>query len=358
MKRPLLIICLSPINGGMELASIKLARILSDECPVHLLVKHNGFLHLNSNTLLRGCNVHLHSVEFKRFFSLNLIFQTRRILKENDIENVIFLGASEMRSLYFATLGLDLNFIIRQGSKKSTPKKDFFHRLIYSNVSTFVGNSEFMKQNIQEILPIPPSASVTRIYASLNLPNQIVQKELNGIINIVQTGRIQPGKGQLDAIKGCAILYEHHIPFQLTFLGDYEDNKKFYAELQTYLQSCPYAANVKFVGHTHDVSGYLQKNDIFLLPSQGEGMSNAIIEALGHGLITIIYNNTSSPEFLDLGFHLHMTQENNVDKLKSVLLNIAKNIVDEKNEAFANIQRAQEIFSTEREKKEYSALLR
>jgi glycosyltransferase involved in cell wall biosynthesis len=341
----------------MELASIKLSRILSQECSVHLLVKNNSFLHLNSQTLLQNSNVQLHTVDFNHFFSINLIWQTRSILKKYGIKNIIFLGASEMRSLYFATLGIELNFIIRQGSKKSTPKKDFFHRLIYSNITTFVGNSEFMKRNIEEILPVPSSALVTRIYASLNLPTEIVQKTSNGTISIVQSGRIQPGKGQLDTIKGCSILYENNIPFELTFLGDYTANPEFYTKLQHYLTSCPYAEKVKFIGHTADVSGFLQKNDIFVLPSQGEGMSNAIIEALGHGLVTIIYNNTSSPEFLNLGFNLHLVEDNSFEDMKTLLLNVSKNLLAEKECARKNIFLSQKIFSPEREKQDYLALL-
>ncbi len=54
-------------------------------------------------------------------------------------------------------------------------------------------------------------------------------------------------------------------------------------------------------------------------------MSNAIIESLGFGLIPIIYNDTSSPEFKDLGFHIHLTKENNIKNLKEILLNVANN---------------------------------
>jgi glycosyltransferase involved in cell wall biosynthesis len=214
-----------------------------------------------------------------------------------------------------------------------------------------------MKRNIEEILPVPSSALVTRIYASLNLPTEIVQKTSNGTISIVQSGRIQPGKGQLDTIKGCSILYENNIPFELTFLGDYTANPEFYTKLQHYLTSCPYAEKVKFIGHTADVSGFLQKNDIFVLPSQGEGMSNAIIEALGHGLVTIIYNNTSSPEFLNLGFNLHLVEDNSFEDMKTLLLNVSKNLLAEKECARKNIFLSQKIFSPEREKQDYLALL-
>lgn len=351
-----MIVCLSKVNGGMELASLKLARLLSTEVPVHFLAKENSFIHEQSPNYLDPCSVTFHAIDFDRFFSLKLILQARKILQDNQIRNIIFLGASEMRSLYFATLGLNINFIIRQGSKKTTPKKDWFHRLIYSNVSGFVGNCEFMRQNIAEILPIPPKASLQRIYASLKLPSTVHPKPINGTIDIVQTGRIHPGKGQFDAIKACQILHDHNIAFTLKFLGDFQ-HQTYYAEMTEFLQNCPYRSQVEFIGYTPEVPKYLENSDIFIFPSLGEGMSNAIIESLGYGLIPIIYDDTSSPEFLDLGFHLHLTQSNSVESLQKALLFTAVNIVEEKTKALNNIPLAQRVFNPNREKEEYLALL-
>jgi hypothetical protein len=133
MKQKTAIICLSRVNGGMELASVKLARLLSQDLEVEFIARDNSYI-VNRKEHFENCNVKVHIVEFSSNFSFKLIFKIRKILKENNIKNVIFLGASEMKSIYFATLGLDINFIIRQGSKKTTSKKDFFHKLLYSNV--------------------------------------------------------------------------------------------------------------------------------------------------------------------------------------------------------------------------------
>ncbi|MGB6328832.1 MAG: glycosyltransferase, partial [Halarcobacter sp.] len=273
------------------------------------------------------------------------------------IRNIIFLGASEMKSLYFATLGLDINFIIRQGSKKTTSKKDFFHKLFYSNVNYFIGNCEYMRQNIIDILPIPKKARVKRIYSSLKLERNINFKPLDKKIDLVHVGRIHPGKGQKDAIEACQILYENNFDFKMTFLGDFQ-NKLYYDEIQKDLEKLAYKDKIEFVGYTSKVKEYLQKSDIFIFPSLGEGMSNAIIESLGFGLIPIIYNDTSSPEFKDLGFHIHLTKENDIKNLKEILLDVAKNFKEEKEKALFNHEKALEIFAPKREKNEYLELLK
>ena len=118
-----------------------------------------------------------------------------------------------------------------------------------------------------------------------------------------------------------------------------------------------YKDNINFVGYTNNVKAYLENSDIFLFPSLGEGMSNAIIESLGYGLIPIIYDDTSSPEFKDLGFHIYLTKKNNIDNLKDILLKVALNIKEEKAKAKNNHTKALEIFSLQREKKEYLDLL-
>ena len=355
MKQKTAIICLSRVNGGMELASVKLARLLSQDLEVEFIARDNSYI-VNRKEHFENYNVKVHIVEFLSNFSFKLIFKIRKILKENNIKNVIFLGASEMKSIYFATLGLDINFIIRQGSKKTTSKKDFFHKLLYSNVNYFVGNCEYMKNNIIDILPIPKKADVRRIYSSVKLEKNVDFKEYNKIIDLISVGRINPGKGQLEAIKACEILFENNIDFNIKFLGDIQD-KDYYKQIENYMHNLPYKNKIEFVGYTSNIKDYLQKSDIFIFPSLGEGMSNAIIESLGFGLIPIIYDDTSSPEFKSLGFHIHLTKENIIENLKKILLEVALDIENEKIEAMGNHTKALEVFALEREKKEYMELL-
>ena len=355
MKQKTAIICLSRVNGGMELASVKLARLLSQDLEVEFIARDNSYI-VNRKEHFENYNVKVHIVEFSSNFSFKLIFKIRKILKENNIKNVIFLGASEMKSIYFATLGLNINFIIRQGSKKTTSKKDFFHKLLYSNVNYFVGNCEYMKNNIIDILPIPKKADVRRIYSSVKLEKNVDFKEYNKIIDLISVGRINPGKGQLEAIKACEILFENNIDFNIKFLGDIQD-KDYYKQIENYMHNLPYKNKIEFVGYTSNIKDYLQKSDIFIFPSLGEGMSNAIIESLGFGLIPIIYDDTSSPEFKSLGFHIHLTKENIIENLKKILLEVALDIENEKIEAMGNHTKALEVFALEREKKEYMELL-
>lgn len=355
MKQATAIICLSRVNGGMELASVKLARLLSSEVKTHFIARDNSYI-LNKKEHFENYDVKVHEVSFSSNLSLKLIKSVREILISNKIKNVIFLGASEMKSLYFATLGLNINFIIRQGSKKTTSKKDIFHKLFYSDVDHFVGNCEYMKQNIIDILPIPKKATVSRIYSSLKLDENVSYKKDDGMIQLVQVGRIHPGKGQFEAIKACEVLYKNGYDFKLKFLGDIQD-KNYFENINKFLNNIEYKEKIEFVGYTSEVKKHLQESDIFIFPSLGEGMSNAIIESLGFGLIPIIYNDTSSPEFKELGFHIHLTKENNIQNLSEIVLNVAQNLKKEKEKAIQNHAKALKIFAPQREQREYLRIL-
>ncbi|WP_066165942.1 glycosyltransferase [Aliarcobacter cryaerophilus] len=355
MKGRTAVICLSRVNGGMELASVKLARLLSEDIEVEFIGRDNSYI-LNRKEHFENYKIKLHSVKFPFNFSFQLIFGIRKIIKDRNIKNIIYLGASEMKSLYFATLGLDINFVIRQGSKKTTPKKDFFHKLFYSSTKHFVGNCEYIRKNIIQILPIPKNATVRRIYSSLKLEKNINFKPFNNYVDLIHVGRINKGKGQLEAIKACEVLKENNIEFTLRFLGNIQD-KTYFDVINNYLKNSSVKDNIEFIEYTPNVKDYLQKSDIFIFPSLGEGMSNAIIESLGFGLIPIIYDDTSSSEFKDFGFNIYLTKENNVENLKEILLKVINNLEEEKLKSKNNHIKALEIFAPEREKKEYLEIL-
>jgi len=74
-------------------------------------------------------------------------------------------------------------------------------------------------------------------------------------------------------------------------------------------KSVSYKEHIKLVGFTNDVQSYLNRSDIFLFPSYGEGLGNAFIEALSNNLVCISYNNTSFSELQNLGFYFKMCEE-------------------------------------------------
>jgi glycosyltransferase involved in cell wall biosynthesis len=58
-------------------------------------------------------------------------------------------------------------------------------------------------------------------------------------------------------------------------------------------------AGVHFAGRTEDVAPYLQAADLFVLPSATEGLSNALLEAMSCGLVTIATSVGGAPDLIE-----------------------------------------------------------
>ena len=143
-KQPTAVICLSPYSGGMELDAISFAKKLNPFMKTILIVQKDHFM----EEKLQKDFMSYETISFHKTISLSIIINARRIIKKYGIRNVIFFGASELKSLYFSFLGLDINLIIRHSTTKSKPKKDWFHRLIYSNVNYNISTSKHLETNV------------------------------------------------------------------------------------------------------------------------------------------------------------------------------------------------------------------
>jgi len=353
------VICLSPFHGGMEMDSVRIAKLISSDVDVCLIAKSNSPISNNYIDELTENSVELKTIQFKSKYSLAISYKTRKIIKEHNIKNVIYLGASELGALTLAFSGLDINIIIRHGTTKTRPKKDFLHRLIYKNVNYHVAICKHLAKNIKYIFPFGENTQLKTIYSSLrHLPDIKPKPEIskNQIIKLIHVGRIIDVKGQKDAVDACQALFKNNIPFELNLLGDFEPACE--ADFMHHLKSKPYNKQIHIKGFQTSLSEYYSQSDILLFPSHGEGLSNTFIEALSYGLVCISYDNTSFPELRDLGFEFYIAENLNIDSLKNTLLEAAEYIKSNQMPMNDNINLTRTLFTPQRELNEYLALLK
>ena len=351
IKSPTAIICLSTEFGGMGLDAGKLAKKISCLSQTILIAKKNTFL---ATSMLNNHEIKLHEVSFLTSFSPSLIFSIRKIVKKHNIKNVIFFGASELKSLFFSLLGLDINLIIRHGTRKR-PKRNWYHPLIYSSVNYHIGISKDLTNNVRKGIPFGRQTKLLTIYSSILLQNDPKPRKNIQPVHIINVGRIVKDKGHIDMINACSILHRNNIDFVLTLVGEGEPNLvKHCKELAA---NKPYKDKIIFTGKKSNIPDLLNDNDIFFFPSYGEGLSNAFIEGLSYGLVCLAYDNTSFGEFQDLGFHLHLAKNLDPSSLETNLYNISRNLKDEKNKSLNNIIVAKKVFNPSNEIKSYANIL-
>jgi len=350
------VICLSPNRGGMELASLKLTKILSEYINTIVIIQKDKFLHKQCIENEDYSKLTYETIKFKSTFSLSIMLNTRKIIKKYNIKNVIFVGASELKSLYFAFIGLNINLIIRHGTTKSTPKKDWFHKLIYSNVKYHVAISKHLSNNVQKIVPFGKHTQLITIYPSMPKEISTEEKKDNKILKLLHVGRITKGKGLKEALIASEILYKNHIEFSLDSYGEIATNYE--NEFTSFINNLNYKNSFHLCGFTNNIYDEYQKHDIFIFPTKGEGFGNVVMEAISHGIIILSFDNTSISNFKELGFHIHLADDTSIESLQKKLFHIVSNLKEEKKLALENISKAKSFFSKEREAFEYIQLLK
>lgn len=346
--KPVAVMCFSDNNGGMELDAIKLAGLLHENCDVILFCKKDSFIHCQLKNQTR---IEFIPISFiSRIFSLSMLVSVRKEIKRKNINNIVFFGASELKTLYFSFLGLGLNVIVRHGTTKSHKKNGLIHQLVYSCVSYHVALSKHLLRNVKTIVPVTSESAYKIIYPSYEIKSPICSSGsvVHEELRIIHVGRIAAGKGQIDAVRACGLLQNKGVKFQLDLLGGLEANT--YAEaLQSEINSIDFGERVHLRGHVTNVTEYLKATDVFLFPSAGEGMPNAFIEAMHHGAVCIAYENTVFPEFLEMGFYIHLVKDGDINGLSQKLLQVSLDITNEKLNSKINVGLVQSYFRVEEE---------
>ena len=334
------------------------AKLLHKHTKITFIVKEKSGIEEEYAEQCKELGIDILPIKFNNFFSFAIIFGVRKILQERNIKNVIYFGASEIRSLFFSFQGLDVNFIIRHGMKKTSPKKDFLHKLLYSKVNWHVSICKYISGNVQEIIPFGKHSKPALIYSSLRyFPNSTnpLKSSNPRPIKLIHVSRIAPGKGQIDAILTCSHLYKNNIPFELHIVGTI--HKPFKERFESIINKAPYKDSIILHGFCRNVPELLSSSDIFFYPSSGEGLSNSFIEALAFGLVCISYDNTSFPELRELGFQMHIAKTEDLDDLKNKLIDALNYIKNNKLPIEHNSILARKLFSSERELNQFLQIL-
>ena len=175
-------------------------------------------------------------------------------------------------------------------------------------------------------------------------------------IQLLHTGRIAEGKGQIDAIKACRVLVENNIYFHLNIVGGYED-KEYNNIFLNFYKTVPYKNCIDIIGHVDNIMDFIEHSNIFIFPSYGEGFGNSFAEALSAGLVCICYDNTTFKEFKKLGFYIHIVKDRDINNLQEKLLYVVKNRIYEQEKSKKNIDLVKRLFNEKNEINSYLDIL-
>lgn len=335
------------LGGGTERIISSLSQYLKEDYELYLLVNK----HFEDIYPFYGKYYYIDEYPFfketKRFFSFNSILKILKIYKLiKTISPDIILSFLEISNILtiltklIFNLKVPLIISIRCNPIKQY-EKDLKHlnmliKILYplKYVNKIVAISEGVNKILQELYLIP-RGKIKTIYNAIDietidklkkekisLKNTIFQNE--NLIKFVSIGRFRKEKGHLDLIKAFSKV-KIEIPNSILILiGDGELKKEIKLQIHQYgLEN-----DVILLGIQKNPFKYLNKSDIFVLPSKYEGFPNVLLEALTCGIPIISTDCRTGPkEILQSGKYGLLVEVNNINDLADKMIQLAKNEV-------------------------------
>lgn len=239
-------------------------------------------------------------IEIKNNFFLNAFLKIKiflKIRKFSKVHRIIHLhGLGE--SLYFVaflSLFFQNKIIVKvprsgTGSYINMLKTSFLRRFLFlmsqKRITFFIA---LTKDCIKELMDIGVHENkIKKIPNGVEVPHKYT-KEFNEVIKIAFAGRLIKRKKVhhiLNSLK--PILNSKYLKFQLYIIGDGPEKEK----LIVLSKALNLDKLTVFTGEidNSDVLDIFKKSDVFILPSESEGMSNALLQACANGCIPIVKN--------------------------------------------------------------------
>ena len=183
-------------------------------------------------------------------------------------------------------------------TKHGIVKEDFLRDYLIKKATRKMKRVIAISQAVQDYVLLEMKVGVKKISVIYNgidtdkfygLSRPILSGET---LSLGCVGRLSKEKGQKHLIRACRFLKAPD--WKLYLVGDGPMRE----ELEQLSKSLGLEANIVFCGSQADVRPYLDKMDIFVLPSISEGLSLAVLEAASAAKLIIASNVGGLPEII------------------------------------------------------------
>jgi glycosyltransferase involved in cell wall biosynthesis len=170
----------------------------------------------------------------------------------------------------------------------------FFARAIARDTTAWIANSQAIAGDLARWAI--PGERVHVIPNGIEIPAEEGRQSRNGVIHFVSMGRLDAEKAVDQTIRAFAAL-SADVPAHLTILGDGPRRR----ELEALSRRLRQDRRIAFPGAVADVTPYLSEADVYLSTSLSEGMSNALLEAMSHGVMPVVSRVSGADDLVEEG---------------------------------------------------------
>ena len=170
----------------------------------------------------------------------------------------------------------------------------FFARGIARNATAWVANSREIAADLSRWGV--PRERIHSIPNGIDIPVHGRRRSSNGVVHFLSIGRLDAEKAVDQTIRAFAGL-PADTPAHLTILGDGPCRP----ELEALSRRLGQERRIVFTGAVDDVTPYLKEAHVYLSTSLSEGMSNALLEAMSHGVMPVVSRVSGTDDLIDDG---------------------------------------------------------
>lgn len=255
---------------------------------------------------LEKSGIPVHYLKLKHAFDIGCVFRFKDIVRkiEPDLMITYLIHADLFGRIFGKILGIRKIVSSQRGSLLQWEFLRFFDRATKSLVDRYTVQTASAKQELIKKLALPsdkfeviPNAiDISEFDFDIDKTEKKSELEINpNNINIVCVSNLRRGKGHSYLLAAFENAFREHKQINLLIVGDGEEGNRLEKQVQNYSSK----NNIHFLGKRSDVKEILKISDVFILPTLGEGMSNAIMEAMASGLAVITTNIQPNRELID-----------------------------------------------------------
>jgi glycosyltransferase involved in cell wall biosynthesis len=205
--------------------------------------------------------------------------------------------------------------------------RSFFDRYTASLVTQYVVTGEFVRQilqNREQVKPqkisiIPNGIDTHQFDLPRTRPEDWPAMAQSPVLGTV--GRLSPEKGHFFFLEALAILHQNGADFQAIMIGDGALKE----ELLQKTRILHLEERLFWVGAQTNIPDWLSLLDVFVLPSQWEGISLALLEAMAAGVPVVATSVGGTPEVLTNGVNGLLVPPSDTEALAAAIFKLLEN---------------------------------
>lgn len=238
----------------------------------------------------------------KSGFDFSIIGKLKKAIR-SEAPDVIHTHLGTLIYCFFATMGMKpmrwIHTVHNIASEEAKGLRQKIRKYCFDrNKIIPVALSEKIQNTIMDLYGLNFD-TIPVIFNGIDLGKCIPKKNYSrgDIFTITHIGRFMKEKNHIGLIRAFAIFHEEHPDTRLQLLGE----GVLFDEVKAYVEDAKLTDSVEFLGLQDDVHVFLNKSDVFSLPSIFEGVPITLIEAMGTGLPIVTTRVGGIPNMLENG---------------------------------------------------------